>query len=296
MNPSAREFALNPAAYGLPTRDDLVKLRIWDIHYHGFFGGGIRQHEENLFYVERMGIERMLSLDIAGSATDPLGTSIADEKKREIREYLEKHADRVSGLIPIDPSQPVESCRKMEEWIRRGPCIGIKYYGGNPGGVVCSHQDNDAIIRLAAELNAVIYIHTWMKIGGQPRRPGGDNERGESTPMDVAQLAERFPTVPLICGHSGGDWELGVRAVRPHENVYIEFSGSDPHSGQVDFTVRELGASRLIWGGHGPSRSYSTELSKVLDADLTGDQRMQIFGGNLRRIAAAIFRKKGYKL
>ena len=31
-----REFALNPAAYGLPTRDDLVKLRIWDMHYHGF--------------------------------------------------------------------------------------------------------------------------------------------------------------------------------------------------------------------------------------------------------------------
>jgi uncharacterized protein len=293
--PAAREFTLSPALYGLPTREELVKLRIWDIHYHGFMGG-IRSHEENLFYVERMGIERMLSLDIAGTTTDPLGTSIAEEKKREIREYLEKNSDRVSGLIPIDPSQPVESCRKMEDWIRKGPCIGIKYYGGNPGGVVCSHPDNDAIIRLAAEMNAVIYIHTWMKIGGQPRRPGGDNERGESTPMDVALLARRFPEVPFICGHSGGDWELGVRAVRPHKNVHIEFSGSDPHSGQVDYTVREVGAGRLIWGGHGPSRSYSTELSKVLDADLTDDQRLQIFGGNLRRLAAPIFREKGLKL
>jgi uncharacterized protein len=297
MNPSgAREFVLDPAAYGLPTREDLLKLRIWDMHYHGFMNGGIRSHEENLFYVERMGIERMLSLDIAGSGTDPLGTTIPAEKQREIRDYLEKHADRVSGLIPIDPSQPVESCRKIEDWVRKGPCIGIKYYGGNPGGVVCSHADNDAIIRLAAELKAVIYIHTWMKIGGQPRRPGGDNERGESTPMDVALLAQRFPDVPLICGHSGGDWELGVRAVRPYENVYIEFSGSDPHSGQVDYTVREIGANRMIWGGHGPSRSYSTELSKVFDADLTHEQRLQIFGGNLRRIAAPIFRQKGYKL
>jgi predicted TIM-barrel fold metal-dependent hydrolase len=292
----ARKFALDPSHYGLPTRDDLVRLRIWDIHYHGFFNAGIRSHEENLFYVERMGIERMLSLDIAGSPTDPLGTMLSDEKKREMREYLERHADRVSGLIPIDPSQPVESCRKMEEWIAKGPCIGIKYYGGNPGGAACSHPDNDAIIRLAAELKAVIYIHTWLKIGGQPRRPGGDNERGESTPQDVAILAARFPDVPLICGHSGGDWELGVRAVRRHENVHIEFSGSDPHSGQVDFTVRELGASRLVWGGHGPSRSYSTELSKVLDADLTQDERLQIFGGNLRRIAAPIFRQKGYTL
>jgi predicted TIM-barrel fold metal-dependent hydrolase len=288
------QFVLDPAAYGLPTREELVKLRIWDIHYHGFLGGGIPQHEENLFYVERMCIERMLSLDIAGSPTDPLGNSLSVEKKREIREYLEKHADRVSGLIPIDPSQPVESCRKMEEWIRRGPCVGIKYYGGNSGGVVCSHRDNDAIIRLAAELNALVYIHTWIKIGGQPRRPGGDNLAGESTPMDVALLAERFPDVPLICGHSGGDWELGVRAIRPFQNVYLEFSGSDPHSGQVDYTVRQLGVDRLVWGGHGPSRSYSTELGKVLDADLTHSERLQIFGGNLRRLAAPIFRQKGY--
>ncbi|MEX2139258.1 MAG: amidohydrolase family protein [Pirellulales bacterium] len=296
MNPSAaRDFALDPAAYGLPTRDDLAKLRIWDMHYHGFTGG-IRSHEENLFYVERMGIERMLSLDIAGSPTDPLGVTIPAEKKREIREYLEKHADRVSGLIPVDPSQPIESYRKIEEWVADGPCIGIKYYGGNRGGVTVSHRDNDVLIRRAAELKAVIYIHTWTKVGGVPRRPGGDNEPGESTPLDVAMLAERFPDVPLICGHSGGDWELGVRTVRRHENVYLEFSGSDPHSGQVDYTVRELGASRLIWGGHGPSRSYSTELSKVFDADLTHEQRLQIFGGNLRRVAGPILRQQGYPL
>jgi hypothetical protein len=60
--------------------------------------------------------------------------------------------------------------------------------------------------------------------------------------------------------------------------------------------VRELGINRLIWGGHGPSRSYSTELSKVLDADLTHVQRLQIFGGNLRRIVAPIFRGKGYQV
>lgn len=292
----AREFALDPAAYGLPTRDDLVKLRIWDIHYHGFLRGGIPAHEQNLFYVERMGVERMLSLDIAGSPTDPLGTSLSPDEKQQMRAYLEKHADRVSGLIPIDPSQPVESCRKIEDWVRRGPCVGIKYYGGNPGGILCSHANSDPIIRMAAELNCLIYIHTWLQVGGQPRRPGGANQPGEATPMDVAQLAKRFPEVSFICGHSGGDWELGVRAVRPFKNVYIEFSGSDPHSGQIDYTVREVGASRLVWGGHGPSRSYSTELSKVLDADLTQGQRLEIFGGNLRRLAAPIFRQKGYSL
>lgn len=287
------EFALNAADYGLPTRDELVAMRIWDMHYHGLWEGNIRQHEETQFYVRRMGIERVFSLDIAGTPTDPLGNHIARETKREIRELLEKQADRVSGLIPIDPAAPVESRAKMNEWIRNGPCVGIKYYGGNPGGITCSHPNNIPIIELAAELNALVYIHTWMIVGGEPRRPGGGNKKGESTPMDVAVLAARFPNVPLICGHSGGDWELGVRAVRQMPNVYIEFSGSDPHCGQVDYTVRQVGEDRLVWGGHGPSRSYSTELSKVLDADLSDLQRTKIFGGNLRRIAARIFQNKG---
>jgi len=112
----------------------------------------------------------------------------------------------------------------------------------------------------------------------------------------LAKLAQRFPNVALICGHSGGDWELGVRAVRPHENILLEFSGSDPHSGMVDYAIRELGIDRLVWGGHGPSRSYATELGKVLDADISTGERMKILGGNLRRICAPIFRKKGIKI
>ena len=56
-----REFHLNPADYGLPTRDELVDLRIWDSHFHGFYGAAsdpVAQYRANNFYVERMGIER----------------------------------------------------------------------------------------------------------------------------------------------------------------------------------------------------------------------------------------------
>lgn len=290
----SHDLAFDPTHYGLPNREELVKLRIWDLHYHGFLGASdTRQHEEMMPYVERLGIERIISLDIASSPRDALETSPFDAVQRAL---LESESERLSGILYIDPSDPAGSCRKMEKWIRNGPCIGIKYFGTNRDGVPCSHPNNDPIIRLAAELHAIIYIHTWMKIGGEPRRPGGGNFSGESTPMDVTALANRFPEVNLICGHSGGDWELGIRAIRPCKNVLLEFAGSDAHSGQVDFAVETLGADRIVWGGHGPSRSYATELSKVLDADLTHEERMLILGGNLRRLAAPIFHDKGYSL
>ncbi len=292
---SPHDFHFNPADYGLPTRDELVAYRIWDSHFHGFYGAQnpIEQFHANQFYVERMGIERSISLEIGGTLAAPLTPSPYDDA---IRQLLETHQDRLSGLTPIEPGFPDESCEKMEKWIRRGPCIGIKYVGGNKSGTTCRHPNNDPIIRLAAELNATIYIHTWLKIGGTPRLPGRDNLPGESTPADVAALAQRFPSVRFICGHSGGDWELGVRVIRPHKNIFLEFAGSDPHSGQVDYAVHELGVDRIVWGGHGPSRSYATEIGKVLDASLSRPDRIKILGGNFRGYAAPIFRQKGWKI
>jgi hypothetical protein len=292
-----REFFLNAADYGLPTRDELVAYRIWDTHFHGFNVNGradpVAQYKANNFYVERMGIERSISLEIGGTLATPCTPSPYDDA---IRAILEQDKDRLSGISPIDPGLPDESCAKIEKWIRHGPCIGIKYVGGNQSGTPCDHPNSDPIIRLAAELQATIYIHTWLKIGGTPRLPGRDNLPGENTPMTVVALAKRFPNVRFICGHSGGDWELGVRVVRPQKNVLLEFAGSDPHSGEVDYAVRELGVDRIVWGGHGPSRSYATELGKILDADLSRADRMKIFGGNFRGLAAPIFRTKGMKI
>jgi uncharacterized protein len=280
---NADQFALNPALYGLPDRQQLKDLRIWSDHYHGFMGG-VKQHEEMLFYVDRMGIEKVINLDVHAIQEEPY-----NEEERRI---LERDKSRILGIICIDPGFPDESIAKMDKWIENGPCIGIKYLIGKTGAT-CSHPNSDRIIRYAAELGAAIYIHSWLKVGGTPRSLYGGNVAGESTPMDVALLAKRFPNVPMICGHSGGDWELGARAIRPFDNVLFEFAGSYPHSGSVDYAVNELGADRIVWGCHGPSRSYATELSKVLDASISHADRMKIFGENYRRTWAGIFRKKG---
>ena len=285
---SLQQFALDPAWYGIPDLQQLKDLRIWSDHYHGF-AGGIEQHKEMMFYIKRMGIEKVISLDIGSIEDDALVPSPYDDEERRI---LETEKSQVLGIIRIAPGFPVESCAKMEKWIRHGPCIGIKFLL-DKRGFTCSHPNSDQIIRLASELGAVVYIHTWIKVGGSPRSAGGGNSPGESTPMDVAILAKRFPNVPMICGHSGGDWELGARAIRPYENVLFEFAGSYPHSGSVDYAVNELGANRIVWGDHGPSRSLATELSKVLDASLSQSDRMKIFGGNYRRTWAELFRKKG---
>jgi len=145
----------------------------------------------------------------------------------------------------------------------------------------------DPIVGRAAELEAVVFQHTWMKVAG--------NLPGESTPMDLAALAARHPGASLICGHTGGDWERGIRAVRAHRNVAVDLAGGDPVAGITEMAVRELGAERVIYGSDAGGRSFATQLAKVQGADVPDEAKRLILAGNLKRLLGPILKAKGVR-
>ncbi len=89
----------------------------------------------------------------------------------------------------------------------------------------CNTENLDAILRRAVELKAVVYQHTWLKTTG--------NLDGESEPADLVALARRHPDASIICGHTGGNWELGIRTVRDQTNISVDLGGGDPTAGIV---------------------------------------------------------------
>ncbi len=102
--------------------------------------------------------------------------------------------------------------------------------------------------------------------------------------------------MPLICGHTGGTWELGIRAVRAIPTISIDLAGSDPTSGLVEMAVRELGAERVIYGSDSGGRSFASQLAKVYGAGLADEPRRLILAGNLRRMLMPILNAKGIKV
>src|SRR5207253_9579094 len=146
----------------------------------------------------------------------------------------------------------------------------------------------DPIIKRAAELKALVLQHTWFNATG--------NLPGSSTPADLAELARRHPTVPLICGHTGGDWELGIRAIRDCKNVVVELSGFDPTAGVTEMAVRELGAERVLFGSDAGNRSFASQLAKVLGAEVSDTAKRLILGANLKRLLSPILKMKGIRV
>jgi hypothetical protein len=214
---------------------------------------------------------------------DPTPEELRAENDQVLR-AVRAFPDRIFGFVYLSPNHVAYSLQELDRCVRDGPMVGVKLWVARR----CNAPELDPIVERAAALHAVVLQHTYMKITG--------NLAGESVPSDMAELARRHPSVPLIAAHTGADWEQGIRAVRATKNVAVDVCGFDPTAGVVEMAVRELGAERVLYGSDAGLRTFASQLAKVMGADIPESARSLILGGNLKRMLAPILKAKGYKL
>lgn len=256
---------------------------IWDLHCHlsGIDGDTPDLKMANLIrFADRMGIERVVVFMGYPFATDPTADELRAQNDQVLQALSHWH-DRAFGFAYVSPRHVEASLAEIDRCVRDGPLVGIKLWVA----MRCNDSAINPLIRRCAELHGAIFQHTWNKANG--------NLPGESTTEDMALLAARHPQTPLICGHTGGDWERGIRAIRAHANVSMDLGGSDPAAGMVEMAVRELGPERIIFGSDAPGRSFASQLAKVHSAEISDAAKALILGGNLRRMLLPMLRAKG---
>lgn len=258
---------------------------IWDLHCH-LSGVPGRTPDERMAQLvaaaERLGIERLCVYMGMTWSQDPSPDDLRKQND-DVLQALSHWHDRAFGFVYVSAKHVEASLAELERCVAQGPMVGVKLWVAKR----CAAEEIDPLIRRAAELKAVIFQHTWIKTGG--------NYEGESTPADLAELAARHPDVPLICGHTGGNWELGIRTIRPFKNVSVDLAGSDATSGITEMAVRELGAERVIYGSDAGGRSFASQLAKVQGANIPDKAKRLILGQNLRRMMLPILKEKGIK-
>jgi hypothetical protein len=256
-------------------------MEIWDGHCHinAYSGTPAERVGKMLEVADRMGVAKLCIYMGTAFYAEPT----ADQLKLANDEVLEAVAtwpDRVYGWVYLSPAHPELSLSELERCVAKGPMVAIKLWVAQN----CDTPEADAIVKRAGELKAPVLQHTWHKITG--------NMAGESNSLDLTRLAARHPDVTFICGHTGGDWELGIRAIRPCKNIYADLAGGDPTSGFTEMAVRELGAERVIYGSDIPGRSFGSQLAKVMGARIGESERELVLAGNLKRILKPIFDSK----
>jgi predicted TIM-barrel fold metal-dependent hydrolase len=260
--------------------------RIWDVHCHLTNVPGASPEDrmkEIVRFLDRMGIERvMLSLGYP-LEYDPSPEQLRAENDQVLR-AIKSAPDRAYAFVYLNPNHLKASIEEFDRCVRDGPMVGVKLLVARR----CNSPELDPIADRAAGLKAPVLQHTWLKVRG--------NGPGESSPYDLVELAGRHPDASFICGHTGGDWELGIRIVRGSRNIFAEVAGSNPTAGFVEMAVRELGAGRVVYGSDAFGRSFASQLGKVMGAEIPHSAKRMILGENLRRILTPILRDKGDRL
>lgn len=263
-----------------------MNAEIWDLHCHlaGVPGQTPEERIQRLLgYADRLGIRRVCLFMGMEFSYDPTPQKMRQEND-EVWRALRHAPDRVFGFVYLNPRHTQASLDELNRCVRDGPMVGVKLWVAQH----CNAPELDPIIDRAAELKAVVFQHTWLKITG--------NLPGESTPMELAELAARHPQATMVCGHSGGDWERGLRAIRAQRNVYADLAGGDPAAGLTEMAVHELGPQRVIYGSDVGGRSFASQLAKVFGADIDPSAKRLILSGNLKRLLQPILQTKGMKM
>ena len=280
---------------GLPTAEQLAQYRIWDSYFtpsHSHPGADgtsslVREIERSLPAIKKGQFEKLCYFPHVGIGTTT--DKRLEERLRAEPELILKPLNRwpklLMGMIQLNANDVSASLAALDRWLRDGPMLGVYFTGSGPGAAPCTDKKVLPLVERIAELNGVIMQHTWFITGGKVRP-------GQTTPAELAELAAQFPQQKFLCAHAGGEWQKGIRAVRDQRNILVETSGFDATAGFIEMAVRELGAERIVFGSHLPSRSLGTELGKVIAAEISERDKRLILGENYRKLLRPILGRK----
>lgn len=186
---------------------------------------------------------------------------------------LKKYPDTCYGFCFLNPANAVDfTLSELERCVNRYGFRGVKL----EVSVNCRDKRIHPVMKKLSELNLPLLHHCWYKTV--------DKCSDESDPSDIVYLARLFPAVKIIMAHLTGCGYLGVNDIAEYSNIYIDTSGGQPVAGLLEYAVKRLGASRVVFGSDAPYRDISCQLGRIYGADLNEKAKKKIFYDNAKEL------------
>jgi predicted TIM-barrel fold metal-dependent hydrolase len=186
---------------------------------------------------------------------------------------MRRHSGRILGFCFLIPGYK-ETLPELERCLDAG-MVGVKLYNqfkySNP---ICNPIVERCIERRVPILGHAGHLCDPPTIKRQPNI---------SDASEFCKLADRYPELMLIHGHlhGGGDWEWTIKRLRGCGNITLDTSGSVLDEHTIEMAVDILGHKRVVFG---TDTVMETGVGRIFSAQLTNEQRKDIFAGNMQRI------------
>jgi predicted TIM-barrel fold metal-dependent hydrolase len=180
------------------------------------------------------------------------------------------HPSRIIGMASVNPwynDAPAEL-----EWALDNGLHGLMLDPVHQG--FCLSDDIvDPLVRPAVDRGAVIYAHTGTA--------------GIAEPLQLAELARRYPPGRFIMGHAGASdyYSDALRAVEMYDNIWLETSRNGPANYGLFRSRNVLG--KVIFGSSCPEYIPKTEI-EILGDILDHDECRAVLETNIRAVLPGV--------
>jgi uncharacterized protein len=255
-----------------------------DCHMH--VNGGVRSWgwEDDQCLIDaadRLGIDQLVCSIPATAGRDTAdrvaaSPDVVRANNDGVIRAMRRFPDRILGYCYVNPGYGHEVLEEMERCVAGEGMTGIKLYN--------QYKINDPVVFPIIERTIEWGVPILMHAGRLVDPADIAQQPFCSHAADFVDVGRRYPEAMIIEAHivGGGDWEWSLKVLRDAPpSIYLDTSGSVLDSGAIERCVREFGDERLLFG---TDMTMEGSVAKILDAEITDEQRERIFWRNFQAI------------
>lgn len=228
---------------------------------------------ESLFGLSRSADELLREMDrleVSQSVlcpNKPLGYAL-EPANRLVAAAVKQHPDRFLGWVRVDPWQGAKALSELKIGMEELGLHGLLLHPYEELFQISDHKV-DALMEYAKMCGFPVMIE-----GGYPLL---------SHPLDIAELAHRYPDVKIIGTHGlqMDDAAFALTdadlAMRECPNIVMDSSGMYAPDSMLT-VVEKMGSGRLVFGSHAPWMNLEFEIERINRLAVLDEQRADIFG------------------
>lgn len=230
-----------------------------------FIGDDLYCHQTPEALLQEMQLNNVTHTFIAPS--EKYTTVYNHEGNKMISEICRRWPEYFTGYAVCNPWFGKQAEEELRRALNEG--LGAVYFNSSIQGFTISDDIVLPLISICQEYRVPVYFHT-----GTP---------AFALPFQLHFLAERFPSVPFIMGHSGANDFTGdaVPALYNCPNIWLDTSLN------LTITCRSFLDSvpdRVVFGSASPRSTLEYEIKRCRMAVKNEAEKEALFSGNLQKL------------
>lgn len=249
--------------------NELRRFRVIDAHVHDW--SLFANHDALVAYLDRYELEGMVMLSNLKGGGDPTPEQVVEANESTAR-LRDRVGERIIPFCYVNAVHTEHALGQIATWSARG-FAGLKYW-------ISQHATDHrtrTVTEAALEVGWPVLYHSYY-------RPHGAPPSSEAPPLEIADLARRFPNGQFIMAHMGAQFEHGLRAISDCPNVAVDYAGSINERGAYEMGITLLGEDRVVFGTDLPGAGFYVNAGRVLELDVSDEVKQKVFSGNILRI------------